>query len=64
MTPLYGQEIIDLLRRLYEWSVVDAADIDEAKYLLSKKLSEVKINATCHCNPANEKDDVQCWSAC
>lgn len=42
--PLYGQEIVDLLRRLYEWSIVDASNIDEEKYLLSKKFSEVSFN--------------------
>ncbi|MCJ1467281.1 hypothetical protein MMC07_005905 [Pseudocyphellaria aurata] len=42
--PLYGQDIIELLRRLYEWSVVDATNIDEEKYLLSKKFSEMIFN--------------------
>lgn len=39
--PMYQQDIISLLERLYEWSIVDAANIDEEKYLLSKKFSEV-----------------------
>ncbi|KAL8711046.1 MAG: hypothetical protein Q9220_004427 [cf. Caloplaca sp. 1 TL-2023] len=34
-------DTIELLRRLYEWSCVDATDIDEEKYLLSKKISEL-----------------------
>ncbi len=38
---MYQQDIISLLERLYEWSIVDAANIDEEKYLLSKKFSEV-----------------------
>lgn len=41
--PMYRQEIISLLKRLYEWSVVDATDIDEEKYLLTKKFSEVNL---------------------
>ncbi|KAL8951121.1 MAG: hypothetical protein Q9222_002893 [Ikaeria aurantiellina] len=41
---MYSQETIELLRRLYEWSCVDATDIDEEKYLLSKKLSELVYN--------------------
>lgn len=39
--PLFGPEILGLLRRLYEWSVVDASNIDDEKYLFSKKFSEV-----------------------
>ncbi|KAI4127619.1 MAG: hypothetical protein LQ338_003114 [Usnochroma carphineum] len=42
--PIYMHNTVDLLQRLYEWSCVDAADIDEEKYLLSKKLSEMIYN--------------------
>ncbi len=43
--PMYGQEILGLLRRLFEWSIVDAANIEDEKYLLSKKFSEVSLMA-------------------
>ena len=43
--PMYGAESVNLLKRLYEWSVVDATDIEEEKYLLSKKFSEVCYNS-------------------
>ena len=36
-------ETIQLLKQLYEWLVVDPTDIDEAKYLLLKKFSEVLV---------------------
>jgi exportin-5 len=39
--PMYTTESVGLLRKLYEWSIVDATRIDEAKYAVSKKLSEV-----------------------
>lgn len=39
--PMYRRDTVDLLQRLYDWSCVDATDIDEEKYLLSKKLAEV-----------------------
>ena len=42
--PLFNPDIIQLLRGLYEWSIVQARDIDEEKYLFSKKFSEVGIN--------------------
>lgn len=35
-------DTVELLQRLYQWSCVDANSIDEEKYLLSKKLSEVR----------------------
>ncbi|KAI4193844.1 MAG: hypothetical protein LQ346_003811 [Caloplaca aetnensis] len=39
--PMYMHGTVDLLQRLYEWSCVDATNIDEEKYLLSKKLAEM-----------------------
>jgi exportin-5 len=40
---MYTQETVDLLRKLYEWCVVDPHDIDYEKYLLAKKFSEVSL---------------------
>lgn len=39
--PLYESETISVFKRLYEWSIVSADDINDEKYLLCKKLSEV-----------------------
>jgi exportin-5 len=39
--PMYKSEMVDLLRKLYEWSVVDPNNIDDEKYLFAKKFSEV-----------------------
>ncbi len=39
--PMFMHDTIDLLQKLYDWSCVDPNDIDEEKYLLLKKLSEV-----------------------
>jgi exportin-5 len=41
--PMYTSNMVDLLRKLFEWSVVDPRDIDEEKYLFAKKFSEVSI---------------------
>lgn len=38
---IYGKDNLSLLRKLYEWSVVDPNSIDESRYAISKKLSEV-----------------------
>lgn len=41
VVPLYDQKYIGLFRQLFEWSTVDAEDIDDDKYQVGKKLSEV-----------------------
>ncbi|PQE14421.1 nuclear import and export protein [Rutstroemia sp. NJR-2017a BBW] len=41
--PMYTSEVVDLLRKLYEWSMVDPRDIDDEKYLFAKKFSEPKF---------------------
>ena len=38
---MFQDETIVMLKQLYDWLVVDHTDIDEAKYLLLKKFSEV-----------------------
>ena len=47
---MFQDETTFLLKQLYDWLIVDPTDIDEAKYLLLKKFSEVLmpfINAHC-----------------
>ena len=39
---MFQDDTIHLLKQLYVWLIVDPTDIDEAKYLLLKKFSEVR----------------------
>jgi exportin-5 len=41
VVPLYDPKYIVLIRQLFEWSSVDAEDIDDDKYQFGKKLSEL-----------------------
>jgi exportin-5 len=44
--PMFTSEMVGLLRKLFEWSMVDQRDIDDEKYLFAKKFSEVgSLNA-------------------
>lgn len=40
---MFKDDTLHLLKQLYEWLVVDPTDIDEGKYLLLKKFSEVSF---------------------
>jgi hypothetical protein len=39
--PMYDTATVETLKRVYEWSVVDANNLHDEKYLLCKKFSEV-----------------------
>lgn len=41
---IYQVDHLVLLRKLYEWTAVDATDIDETRYQILKKLSEVLLS--------------------
>lgn len=38
---MYETEYLNVLQNLYEWSIVGPDAVDDTKYTLSKKLSEV-----------------------
>jgi exportin-5 len=38
---MYTSQIVDLLRKIFEFCTIDPQNIDEEKYLLAKKFSEV-----------------------
>lgn len=38
---MFMPDILNLLKQLYDWLLVDPADIDDSKYLLLKRFSEV-----------------------
>jgi len=42
---MFQNETLSLLKQLYQWLTVDASNIDEAKYLLLKRFSEVDVHA-------------------
>lgn len=38
---MFHAEYSELLHKLYEWSIVGPDDVDDTRYTISKKLSEV-----------------------
>ncbi|KAK5995776.1 Protein MSN5-like protein [Cladobotryum mycophilum] len=41
ITPMYSSSSVELCKGLFEWSTVSADDIDEDKYQITKRLSEM-----------------------
>lgn len=41
--PMFMHDTVVLLQNLYSWSLVQATEIDEGKYLLCRKISEVRF---------------------
>ncbi|KAK6194258.1 phospholipid:diacylglycerol acyltransferase [Pestalotiopsis sp. IQ-011] len=41
VVPLYNSQCVELFGQLFQWSTVDAEDIDDDKYQFGKKLSEL-----------------------
>lgn len=40
---IFDPDYLQALQNLYQWSIVGPDDVDEPKYLISKKLSEVQL---------------------
>lgn len=59
---MFEDDTIHLLKQLYAWLTVDPNDIDEAKYLLLKKFSEVRmVLIKAFSIPNHRLDGFQYW---
>lgn len=45
---IFEPEYLNTLQNLYQWSIVGPDEVDEPKYLISKKLSEARYNMHIH----------------
>lgn len=62
VAPMYQSQSVQLLKMLFEWSVVDAEDIDDDKYQFAKKFSEVR--ALSKCRPRSSRGLVLAHLTC
>ena len=54
---MFAEETINLLKQLYQWLAVEPSDIDEAKYLLLKRFSEVQRLSMSQSDQADQNPD-------
>lgn len=47
---MFEPDYLNILQSLYQWSIVGPEDMDEPKYLISKKLSEVNDSTPPYCS--------------
>jgi hypothetical protein len=59
VVPMYDTKIVELCKQLFEWSTVDARDVDDDKYQFAKKFSEVKhVSPVLKMLTLTRKDDI------